>query len=209
MGESDQPRWLDWAREIQAMCQTGLTHSPGAYDRERYRRLMDISAEILATHTSLDCESLKENFLRQPGYATPKVDVRGAVVRENRILLVQERADERWCMPGGWADVGERPSQSVEREVREESGLTVEVRKVVGVYDANRSGIPVEFFHAFKIVFMCEFIGGELGPSDETLGAEFCPFDDLPRLSPECTDERHLEDVRAHSEDSGRPTTFD
>jgi len=209
MDGSDQPRWLNWAREIQAMSQTGLTHGPGVYDRERYVRLMEISAEILACHTTLEKEPLQENFLRQPGYATPKIDVRGGVVREGRILLVQERSDERWCMPGGWADVGERPSESVEREVREESGLTVVARKVVGVYDANRSGVPVEFFHAFKVVFLCEIIGGETRASEETLAAEFFAFDELPPLSPERTHERHLADVRLHWREPARATAFD
>jgi 8-oxo-dGTP pyrophosphatase MutT (NUDIX family) len=107
MMEPTSPRWLDWAREIQALAQTGLTFCQNDYDKERLQRLLEIAADIVASHTDLPQESLRQNFLRQPGYATPKVDVRGAVIRDGKILLVQERTDERWCMPGGWADVGE------------------------------------------------------------------------------------------------------
>jgi ADP-ribose pyrophosphatase YjhB (NUDIX family) len=209
MSRKETPRWLEWAREIQAMSQTGLAHGPGQYDEERYRRLMEIAAEIVACHSSLPQEPLLENFLCQPGYATPKIDVRGAGVRDGKILLVQESADERWCMPGGWADVGECPSASIEREVWEESGFRVAASRVVGVYDANREGSPIEFFHAFKVVFLCEITGGQARPSRETLAVDFFDFDGLPALSTQRTSERHLADVAACLRDPNRSTAFD
>jgi ADP-ribose pyrophosphatase YjhB (NUDIX family) len=209
MSEKKTPPWLEWAREIQAMSQTGLAHNPGKYDQERYQRLMEIAAEIVARHSSLPQEHLLETFLRQPGYATPKVDVRGAVVRDGRILLVHESMDQLWCMPGGWADVGECPSRSVEREVWEESGFEVATSRVVGVYDANRGGSPSEFFHAFKVVFLCEITGGEARPSSETLAVDFFDFDNLPPLSSQRTHERHLADVSACLRDPHLPTVFD
>src|SRR3712207_6282326 len=121
MSDQHTVRWLDWARELQALSQTGLAFSTTAYDAERYRRLAAIAAEIVAAHTQLSQAEILRHFLEQPGYATPKVDVRGAAVRAGQILLVQERSDERWCMPGGWADVGEAPSVAVAREVWERS----------------------------------------------------------------------------------------
>jgi len=206
---SDLPRWLAWAREIQAMSQTGLTYSSNEYEAQRYRRLSEIAAEIIHEQTGLAAGPLLDSFLLQPGYATPKVDVRGAIVRDGTILLVQERADGRWAMPGGWADVGERPSAMVVREVWEESGFQVVARKVVGVFDANRDGRPLEFYHAYKIVFLCDLIGGEARPSHETLAVGFFPFDNLPPLSPNRTHERHLAEVLAHLHDPSRPTAFD
>src|SRR5512136_2323864 len=104
------PRWLAWARELEALGQTGLTYSESDYDRQRYERLLGLAAEITREHAGLPVEPLVESFAAQPGYATPKVDVRGAVVRDGRILLVKERRDGLWCMPGGWADVGDLPS---------------------------------------------------------------------------------------------------
>ncbi len=209
MTEINLPRWLEWAREIQALSQTGLTYSDTEYHTQRYQRLMEIAAEIVESHTGLSKEPVLENFMVQPGYATPKVDVRGAALLNGKILLVQERADERWCLPGGWADVGDLPSQMVVREVWEESGFEVEARKVVGVYDANRSGVPLEFYHAYKIVFMCEILGGQARPSNETLAVDFFSFDDLPPLSLERTNERHLAEVLAHHQDRNRPAAFD
>lgn len=209
MTEINLPRWLEWAREIQSLSQTGLTYSDTEYHTQRYQRLMEIAAEIVESHTGLSKEPVLENFMVQPGYATPKVDVRGAALLNGKILLVQERADERWCLPGGWADVGDLPSQMVVREVWEESGFEVEARKVVGVYDANRSGVPLEFYHAYKIVFMCEILGGQARPSNETLAVDFFSFDDLPPLSLERTNERHLAEVLAHHQDRNRPAAFD
>jgi ADP-ribose pyrophosphatase YjhB (NUDIX family) len=209
MPETNPPRWLAWAREIQALSQTGLTFTTSEYEIQRYQRLTEIAAEIIHNHTGLPQEPLLENMLMQPGYATPKVDVRGAVVRDGRILLVQERVDERWTMPGGWADVGDLPSETVVREVWEESGFDVVPRKVVGVFDANRSGRPLELYHAYKIVFLCEITGGQARPSNETLAVDFFRFGDLPPLSINRTHERHLAEVRAHLQDPNRPAAFD
>lgn len=207
--ETPAPRWLAWARELQAISQTGLTYSQTDYDRQRYRRLAELAAEIVESYTGLPAAASVESFLVQPGYATPKVDVRGAVVQDGRVLLVRERIDGCWSLPGGWADVGDLPSEMVMREVREESGLHVVPRKLVGVYDANRVGEPLSFFHAYKLVFLCDAVGGALQASDETLDAAFFAFDELPPLSAERTAERHLRDVQAHWRDPRRPASFD
>jgi ADP-ribose pyrophosphatase YjhB (NUDIX family) len=209
VAETGVPCWLEWAREIQALSQTGLYYSETEYHVQRYRRLMGIAAEIVECQADLPRQPVLENFTVQPGYATPKVDVRGAVVRDGKVLLVQERVDGCWAMPGGWADVGERPSEMVVREVWEESGFEVLARKVIGVYDANRGGRPLQFYHAYKIVFLCEIMGGEARASDETLAVDFFPFDDLPSLSTERTGERHLVEVLAHVQDAQRPAAFD
>ena len=209
MTEKRIPRWLEWAREIQALSQTGLSYSRSGYETERYRRLMEIAAEIVERHAGLSKEETLESFSIQPGYATAKIDVRGAVIRDGKVLLVRERSDGRWCMPGGWADVGEVPSEMVAREVLEESGLEVSPKKVVGVYDANRGGTPLDFYHAYKIVFLCDETGGEAVPGEETSAVDFFPFDDLPELSTARTSERHLDDLLAHLRDPARPADFD
>jgi ADP-ribose pyrophosphatase YjhB (NUDIX family) len=194
---------------LHALGQTGLAFSDSPYDERRYQRLMEIAAEIIASYSQLDRELLVKNFLAHPGYATPKIDVRGAVVKDGEILLVQERSDECWCMPGGWADVGESPSAMVSREVLEESGFAVTPVKVVGVYDANRAGGALELYHAYKVVFLCMVNGGAARPSEETMAVKFFPFDRLPQLSINRTGVRHLEDVRAHLLDPTRAVTFD
>lgn len=203
------PRWLEWAREIQSLSQTGRAFALTEYEKQRYQRLSEIAAEIVHDYTDLPVRDLRDNFISQPGYATPKVDVRGAVIRENKILLVKEVSDGRWSMPGGWADVGDMPSEVAAREVFEESGFEVKPKKVIGVFDANRSGRPLEFYHAYKIIFLCELIGGKARPSDETSDVGFFNFNDLPPLSTNRTNERHLKEVQLHLADPSRKVTFD
>lgn len=209
MQSSPLPHWLRWAREIQSMSQTGLTFTQDSYDRARYERLTALAAEITALHTDLEAEYWQAQFSRQPGYATPKVDVRAAIVSEGRILLVQERADQRWCLPGGWADVGETPTEMVVREVREESGLEVRPQRIVGVYDTNRAQTPLEFFHAYKIVFLCEVVGGAPQPGDETIAVDYFDPADLPPLSLNRTSQRHVADALAAAADPAWPASFD
>ena len=209
MNDNYIPRWLEWAREIQALSQTGLHYSHDIFETQRYQRLVEIATEIVQSHTKLPKEPMIENFSLQPGYATPKIDVRGAVVQDGKILLVQEKMDQRWCMPGGWGDVGEAPSEMVVREVVEESGFEVKPVKIIGVYDANRDGRPLQFFHAYKIVFLCEILTGFARPSEETLAVDFFDFDKLPPLSSSRTNERHLADVLANLKDGNHPTVFD
>lgn len=204
------PKWLDWAREIQSLAQTGLTYSQSEYDGLRYRRLEEIAAEIVASHTTLTPDSILENFRVQPGYATPKIDVRGAVIQDGKILLVQERSDGGWTMPGGWGDVGETPTAMVAREVREESGYEVRVEKLIAVYDANRvPGTRMEFYHAYKLIFLCTITGGEARPSNETSAVDFFDLEYLPPLSAYRTNRQMLEEVFAHFADPARPAAFD
>jgi ADP-ribose pyrophosphatase YjhB (NUDIX family) len=203
-------KWLDWAREIQALAQTGLTYSRIDYDIQRYHRLEEIAAEIVSSHAKLPQATILENFRIQPGYATPKIDVRGAVVQNRKILLVQERSDGGWTMPGGWGDVGEAPSAMVRREVQEESGYEVRVEKLVAVYDANRvPGVRMEFYHAYKLIFLCTITAGEARPSNETSAVEFFDLEHLPPLSNFRTNRQMLEEVFAHFANPARPTAFD
>lgn len=203
------PRWLEWAREIQALAQTGLHYATDDYHRDRYRRLMNIAMEITTEYGGLPRENVERAFMAARGYATPKVSVRGAVFRGGKILLVRDRADGGWCMPGGWADVGDSPSDMVEREVLEESGLRVRATRLVGVYDANRESGPMEVLHAYDLVFLCDDLGGEPRASNETSDAGFFGLDEIPTLSSARTGLRHLQAAFARREDFSLPAEFD
>jgi ADP-ribose pyrophosphatase YjhB (NUDIX family) len=189
------PRWLEWAREIQALAQTGSHYEENEYQRQRYQRLKEIAAEIVAEHTKLDYLAIFSAFSSPIGYATPRIDVRGVVFHEKRLLLVREKMDGGWTLPGGWADVGEIPSRATEREVWEEAGYLVKAKKLVGVYDANRTGC-LELFHAYKVIFLCEILQGEARTSQETSEVAFFSRDELPgQLSGERTKLRHIRDA--------------
>lgn len=205
---SKTPKWLDWAREIFSLSQSGITYSGNPYDIDRYKRLQEITAEMIASQSEISKESALDSFSMQAGYITPKVDVRGAVVQGGKILLIQERADGKWAMPGGWADLGDSPRYVAEREVWEESGFRVRAEKVVAVIDANRIE-PMEFYHAYKIIFLCSLLDGEPRTSYETLAVDFFDPDHLPPLSFYRTNEAMLKEVFAHVADPNRPAAFD
>jgi ADP-ribose pyrophosphatase YjhB (NUDIX family) len=170
--------------------------------------LQEITAEIIESQSAISKESVLDSFSMQTGYITPKVDVRGAVVHEGKILLIQERADGHWAMPGGWADLGNSPASVAEREVWEESGFRVKAEKVVAVLDANRLE-PLEFYHAYKIIFLCKLLDGEPRTSHETLAVDFFDPNHLPPLSVYRTNESMLQEVFAHVEKPNRPAAFD
>jgi ADP-ribose pyrophosphatase YjhB (NUDIX family) len=207
--EDKTPQWLRIAREIQQLAQTGTAFAVTDYEKNRYKRLTEITAEIIDHHTNLEKESVEKVLMEQPGYATPKIDVRAAVIKDNKILLVKESTDKCWALPGGWADVGNVPSEVAIRETKEESGFDVKPVKVIGVYDANRIGGKLEFFHAFKIIFLCQLIGGNAQTSDETLDVKFFAFNEIPSLSQNRTNLNHIEEIKFHLIDSERKTFFD
>jgi ADP-ribose pyrophosphatase YjhB (NUDIX family) len=179
------PKWLEWAREIDAIGQIGLAYSESPYDRERYGRLRELGAEILSTHSTLSKSEILQIAKADIGYTTPKVDLRGVVFRNEKILLIQERSDEdRWTLPGGWADVNEAPSEGVVREIREESGFEVRVVKLLAAYDRDKRGhTPPHAYHVLKLFFLCELTGGEARTSHESSGVDFFAEDAIPELS--------------------------
>ncbi len=176
-------RWLHWAQQLQAVAQTGDAYANNEFDRQRYDLVRNIAAAMMAAGSDSQPQQLAELFKRERGYATPRMDVRAAVFREGRILMVQERSDGLWTLPGGFADVGDSPSAAVEREVREESGFSARAVKLAALFDRNRHPHPPFGFHLWKAFFLCELQGGEARPSIETSAVGFFPAEALPPLS--------------------------
>jgi ADP-ribose pyrophosphatase YjhB (NUDIX family) len=179
-----EPRLWALARKLQALAQTGLEFNQNEYDRERYETIAQIAAELMAAHCDTPIEKFEQMFGEQSGYATPKVDVRAAVFRDGKILMVREAADGLWTVPGGWADVNDSPREAAEREVWEESGFRVKAVKLAAVYDrAKHPHVPPLPFHVYKMFFVCEILSGEARPSRETPEVGFFALDALPPLS--------------------------
>jgi ADP-ribose pyrophosphatase YjhB (NUDIX family) len=209
---SEEPRWLTWVREIQAVAQSGLTYAPDQYDRERYNRLRELAAEIMSEYTEADAQQIMMVFAEQTGYATPKVDVRGAVFQGDCIMLVREKADaNRWTLPGGWADVNESPKEAIAKEVREEAGVAVRVTKLVAVWDRSRHPHrPLYPFHIWKLFFLCEIIGGKPRFGSETSEVAFFAENELPAdLSIGRVLLPQLKRMFAHMRQPDLPTEFD
>jgi len=127
MNKNTDPRWLEWAKELQFIAQAGLTYSRDPFDIERFERIREISAEIMSHQSDLPIEKVKELFCNETGFQTPKLDTRAAIFNDGKILLVKEKAGV-WSMPGGWVDVNQSIKTNTEKEVKEEAGLDVKAR---------------------------------------------------------------------------------
>ena len=207
----NDPTWLLWARELQAMAQTGLAFPTSHWDQARYERLRALAAEIMAAHTTTPAPTLESAFAREWGYPTPKLDVRAAIFRDNQLLLVRETADNHlWTLPGGWADINLTPAENAAKEAFEETGFTVRPVKLAAALDRTRQGHTPQPFSAAKLFFLCEITGGEPRTSAETSEIAFFPEHALPAdLSIDRTTRPQLLRMFAHHRDPTLPADFD
>lgn len=211
-----EPQWLRWARELQAIAQTGLAYEPGPYDRERYDRLRSLASEMMAAGGeggAWTTERVESLFRGEAGYATPKVDVRCAVFDpDRRILMVRETADAgRWTLPGGWADVNLTAAENAVREVREESGYETRVCRLAAVWDRTRQGHAPKVFSCVKLFFLGEVAGGEARGSTETSEVHWFAEADLPmdELSRERVLPHQLRRMFEHWRNPSLPTDWE
>jgi len=207
---ADDPQWLSIARELRAIAQTGLAFAMDRFDRQRYERVRELAARMLARGSGADYDAMLGILMKDTGYATPKVDVRGAAFVDGRVLLVREISDGKWTLPGGWSDVNQSAAECVMREIAEESGFEARALKLAAVRDYQRSGHPPRNLDSiYKMFFICEITGGAARGSDETSDAAFFPRDDLPPLSLGRTTAAQIERMFQHAEDPALPTDFD
>ena len=210
MTDGSPPRWLEWSRRLQSVSQAGLTFAESDYDVERYEEVRRVAAEIAAERTAGDPDAIVGFFASQRGYPTPKIDVRAAVIVDERILLVQESDDHGWALPGGWADLGESAAETAVRETHEEAGVEVRARKLIALYERERRGHPPHPEVSYKVFFACSPCGEvEPGPGPETLAAAFFDRRSLPALSLARITPAEIETAFAHHLDPSLPTEFD
>jgi ADP-ribose pyrophosphatase YjhB (NUDIX family) len=202
---------LEWARKVQAIAQNGLAFTRDEFDRERFQQLQGLVCEILTSELNITSGQLAGIWQGEEGYATPKVDVRGGVFQRDRVLMVRERSDGKWTLPGGWVDVGDGPAFAVEREIREESGYLAKAVRLAAVYDRSnpKHGHPPTILHIYKLFFICELTGGTATLSNETDGVEFFPVSQLPPLSSGRATQSQIERLYQHHLDRNLPTDFD
>jgi ADP-ribose pyrophosphatase YjhB (NUDIX family) len=206
----NEPQWLTIARELQAIAQTGLAYTKDKFDAERFRQIRAIAAGIMAAGSATAVEQVIRLFAKDEGYATPKVDVRGAVFRDGLILLVREISDGRWTLPGGWADVNQSAAECVEREVAEESGFQVRAGKLAAVWDYRRQGdVPPHPFSIYKMFFCCEIVAGRARSGVETSEVAFFAEDSLPDLSVGRVTAAQIRRMFEHARQPGLATDFD
>jgi ADP-ribose pyrophosphatase YjhB (NUDIX family) len=207
---SQEPSWLTIAREMRALAQTGLAFTADGFDQQRYQRLLELAAQLMAQGSAGEQESILQLLRQEKGYATPKVDVRGAAFIEGRILMVREISDGKWTLPGGWADVNQSAGECVVREIAEESGFIARALKLAAVYDYHRSKHPPRHMDSiYKIFFICEITGGEARASDETSEVAFFSRHQLPPLSLGRTTAAQVDRMFHHRENMALAADFD
>lgn len=207
---TEEPRWLELSRELKALAQAGMTYSRDPFDLQRFARLRQIAAEMTALRSAQPHERILDLFKDEAGYPTPKVDVRGGVFRDDRVLLVRERRDRLWTLPGGWADVNQTPRECVEREILEESGYVARAIKLAAVWDYRRHNASVPCHSAlYKLFFVCELTGGSAQASLETEEAEFFRPGELPQLSTGRSTRWQILRLLEHVRRPDLPTEFD
>ena len=194
---------LALSREIKGIAETGLRYGDNEFDRQRYERLHTIASELLAS------ELPDFRWPVELGYPTPKVDARGAVIDQGRILLVREACNGLWTMPGGWMDAGHTPTENVIREIEEESGYRAEVIKLAGIWDKACHHHPPEPEYSYKMIFLCRLLGGEPEPDHEILEVAWFTPDALPEMCPDRASPAYVHLAFHHHADPSLPTEVD
>lgn len=202
-------KWLKWAMEIQSLAQGGLAYTNNVYDIERYERLREIAAEMVAEKSNISLEKVKDLFCNEKGYQTPKIDTRAAIFKDNKILLVHEN-DGRWALPGGWCDVLESIESNTLKEVREEAGLEAKAIKIIAIQDRNKHNKPVYAYGICKVFVLCEAIGGAFAENIETTETKYFSLGEIPEnLAEEKTSKEQIKMCFEAANSENWQTLFD
>ncbi|HAU5070592.1 TPA: NUDIX hydrolase [Clostridioides difficile] len=184
-------KWLEWAIELQSIAQAGITYGKDIYDRERYERIREISAEIIAYKTDISMEKVKNLFCNESGYQTPKLDTRAAIFENGKILLVKENTG-KWSLPGGWVEVNLSVKENTIKEVKEEAGLDITADRIIAIQDRAKHNLPIYAYGVCKIFVLCTVIGGEFKENIETTEFSYFSENELPELATEKNTEEQI-----------------
>lgn len=200
---------LSWATDIQAIAQIGLAYAKDKYDLERYHQLMDIAATMMIKQSNAEQTPVQTAFRNQSGYASPKVDVRAFIVEDDKLLLVKESQDGKWSLPGGWADVNHTPSESIIKEIEEETGFKAQANQLLALWDTALHDHPPQWPYIYKCIFSCKIIGGKWKENHEILDAKFFDFNALPELSSYRITSTQIKRLKALYDNKTLKTCFD
>ncbi|MGF7059141.1 NUDIX hydrolase [Brassicibacter mesophilus] len=176
-------QWLKWAKQLQSTSQAGLEYSKDIFDIERFQQIREISLEIMSKYTEIDHSKLKDLFGNESGYQTPKVAIRAAIFKDGEILLVKEKSDNKWALPGGWADIDKSVYENVKKEAMEEAGAEVQPKRIIAIFDRQKHRTDNYPYSVYNIFVECDYIQGEYGDNIETSTCGFFKIESLPELS--------------------------
>lgn len=206
--EETRLKWLEWAKELQSIAQNGLTYTKDVFDKERFERLREISAEIMSCYSGISVEKVQDLFCNETGFQTPKLDTRAAIFKDDKILLVKEN-DGKWSLPGGWVDFDQTVKTNTEKEVKEEAGLDVEAVRIIAIHDRNRHNRPAYAYNVCKFFVLCDVVGGEFQRNTETVESRYFAMDELPPLAEEKNTKEQIEMCFAAYHDPDWQMPFD
>lgn len=175
---NDLDELIKIAMELQSIAQNGLTYTKDSFDKQRFERVREISAQMISMKTELPLEKVKNLFCNETGYQTPKIETRAAIFKENKILLVKEQ--DKWSLPGGWVDYNESIASNTIKEVKEEAGLDIIPLRIIAIQDRNKHNFPKFAYGIFKVFVLCYVISGSFKENDETTESDFFSLDNLP-----------------------------
>ena len=201
-------KWLEWAKELQFLAQTGLAYTKDDFDRERFERIRTIAAEMMSLQSGLPLEQVQGLFCNETGFQTPKLDTRAAIFSDNKILLVKEK-NGTWSMPGGWVDVMQTIKSNTVKEVREEAGLDVEAVRIIALQDRNKHNQPPYAYNVCKVFVLCKVSGGNFQSNMETVESRYFGLDELPVLAEEKNNKEQIEMCFSACRDDDWQVKFD
>lgn len=199
---------LKWAKELQFIGQVGLAYSKDPFDRERFQRIREISAEMMSARSGLPLEKVKELFCNETGFQTPKLDTRAAIFDNEKILLVKEN-NGTWSLPGGWVDANQTLRSNTEKEVLEEAGLKVKAIRLIALHDMAARNQPMFAYNVCKAFVLCQAEGGCFQPNMETTASGYFSVEELPPLAEEKNSQAQIEMCFAASGDENWKVRFD
>lgn len=175
---------IELVKRVQSLSQIGLTYAVNEYDMDRYVQLQQIGHSMLQILTDKPVSFISGYFSQSKEYITPKVDIRAVVFNEKKeILLVKEKADGLWSLPGGWADIGFSPGEVAAAEVKEETGLDVVPQKLLAVLDKKCHPHPPEADYVYKFFIQCKLMSLDFNKAFDILDKGFFAKDAMPPLS--------------------------
>ena len=200
--------WFSWAQELQFLAQAGLAYTENIFDRERFLRIREISAEILSYQTEIPLCKVTELFCNEEGFQTPKIDTRAAIFKGNKILLVQE-SNKKWTLPGGWCDCNESIASNTIKEVREEAGLEAVIVRLIALHDRKKHNLPIYIHNITKAFVLCKAVGGKFCANSETLDSGYFELDSLPPLDESKTNYEQIKMCFEANSDENWKVVFD
>lgn len=206
---SQEHPWLEFAKRVQSLAQSGITYAENSYDLERYQELSEISVQLMGKISDTDIQTVRNLFTNETGYQTPKTDVRAVIFEGGKILMVREKIDNCWSLPGGWADIGFTPAEVAVKETLEEAGLEVKPVKLLAVLDKKCHPHPPSPYHTYKIFILCNRTGGQLRQGSETLDVQFFDRNNLPELSVERGTVSQIQLMFEFLDNPGKEAIFD